>query len=247
MSHRVLIIDDEAGIRQALKQVLEYEDLEVRVAASGGEAITIYSEFRPALVFLDVKMAGIDGLEALKKTPGASTRRDRRHDQRSRDDPDRGRGHPARRVRHPREAARHRPAARHAAQCARAPRSRATRTRGSAQTIAAAIEIVGRVVRHSRGASTRSPRWGRPPARVLITGENGTGKELVARATAPGTRRARDGPFVEVNCAAIPTRADRERAVRAREGLVHRRRRRPARASSSRPTAARSSSTRSAT
>ena len=40
MSHRVLIVDDEAGIRQALKQVLEYEDLEVRVAASGGEAIT---------------------------------------------------------------------------------------------------------------------------------------------------------------------------------------------------------------
>ena len=41
MSHRVLIIDDEAGIRQALKQVLEYEDLEVRVAASGGEAINL--------------------------------------------------------------------------------------------------------------------------------------------------------------------------------------------------------------
>ena len=40
MSHRVLIVDDEAGIRQALKQVLEYEDLVVRVAASGGEAIT---------------------------------------------------------------------------------------------------------------------------------------------------------------------------------------------------------------
>ena len=45
MSNRVLIIDDEAGIRQALKQVLEYEDLEVRVAASGGEAINLYSEF----------------------------------------------------------------------------------------------------------------------------------------------------------------------------------------------------------
>ncbi len=40
MSHRVLIVDDEQGIRQALKQVLEYEDLDVRVAASGGEAIT---------------------------------------------------------------------------------------------------------------------------------------------------------------------------------------------------------------
>jgi len=67
MSHRVLIVDDEQGIRQALKQVLEYEDLEVRVAASGGEAISLYTEFRPHLVFLDVKMAGLDGLETLTR------------------------------------------------------------------------------------------------------------------------------------------------------------------------------------
>src|SRR4051794_4292478 len=67
MSHRVLIVDDEAGIRQALKQVLEYEDLVVRVTASGGEAITVYAEFRPHLVFLDVKMAGLDGLETLSR------------------------------------------------------------------------------------------------------------------------------------------------------------------------------------
>jgi two-component system nitrogen regulation response regulator NtrX len=67
MSHRILIVDDEAGIRQALKQVLEYEDLVVRVAGSGGEALTLYPEFRPHLVFLDVKMAGLDGLETLTR------------------------------------------------------------------------------------------------------------------------------------------------------------------------------------
>ena len=67
MSHRILIVDDEAGIRQALKQVLEYEDIEVRVAASGGEALTVYPDFRPHLVFLDVKMAGLDGLETLTR------------------------------------------------------------------------------------------------------------------------------------------------------------------------------------
>ena len=67
MSHRILIVDDEAGIRQALKQILEYEDLEVRVTASGGEAITVYTEFRPHLVFLDVKMAGLDGLDTLTR------------------------------------------------------------------------------------------------------------------------------------------------------------------------------------
>ncbi len=47
MAYRVLIVDDEAGIRQALKQVLEYEDLEVRVPASGGEALTVYPSSGP--------------------------------------------------------------------------------------------------------------------------------------------------------------------------------------------------------
>src|SRR5687767_15739831 len=67
MKHRVLIVDDEPGIRQAVKQVLEYEDMEVRTAGSGGEAITVYPDFRPHVVFLDVKMAGLDGLETLKR------------------------------------------------------------------------------------------------------------------------------------------------------------------------------------
>ncbi len=60
-AHRVLIVDDEPGIREALKQVLEYEGLEVKTAASGGEALTVYQKYRPHLVFLDVKMAGLDG------------------------------------------------------------------------------------------------------------------------------------------------------------------------------------------
>ena len=67
MSYRILIVDDEAGIRQALKQVLEYENLVVKVTASGGEALTVYPDFRPHLVFLDVKMAGLDGLETLTR------------------------------------------------------------------------------------------------------------------------------------------------------------------------------------
>jgi len=65
MNERLLIVDDEPGIRDALRQVLEFEGLEVKTAASGGEALTLYPEFRPHLVFLDVKMAGLDGLETL--------------------------------------------------------------------------------------------------------------------------------------------------------------------------------------
>ena len=66
-AYRILVIDDEAGVRDALKQVLAYEGHDVRVAGSGGEGLTVYPEFRPHLVFLDVKMAGLDGLDTLTR------------------------------------------------------------------------------------------------------------------------------------------------------------------------------------
>jgi hypothetical protein len=67
MSRRVLVVDDEKGVREALKQVLEFEDIEVQTCASGLDALQAYAEFRPHLVFLDVKMQGMDGLEVLKR------------------------------------------------------------------------------------------------------------------------------------------------------------------------------------
>src|SRR5690606_38393266 len=64
---RILVVDDEDGIRKVLRQLLEYEGHEVRAATSGGEALTVYPEFRPDIVFLDVKMARMDGLEVLAR------------------------------------------------------------------------------------------------------------------------------------------------------------------------------------
>ncbi len=202
MSHRVLIVDDEAGIRQALKQVLEYEDLEVRVAASGGEAITLYSEFRPQLVFLDVKMAGLDGLETLSRL--------RDLDPRAQIVMISGHGTIATAV----EATQ-----RGAFDFLEKPLD-TDRLLLTVRNALAHAELVGENARLREVAQSRYAMVGGSPAlegvrdliakvgptaaRVLITGENGTGKELVARALHESSPR-RDEAFVEVNCAAIPS------------------------------------------
>ena len=202
MSHRVLIVDDEAGIRQALKQVLEYENLQVRVASSGGEAITIYSEFKPHLVFLDVKMAGLDGLETLTRL--------RDLDRRAQIVMISGHGTIATAV----EATQ-----RGAFDFLEKPLD-TDRLLLTVRNALAHVELVGENARLRAVSESRYEMVGNSPplqavreliekvgptgARVLITGENGTGKELVARALHQASPR-RDKPFVEVNCAAIPS------------------------------------------
>ncbi|HEY7636864.1 MAG TPA: sigma-54 dependent transcriptional regulator [Gemmatimonadales bacterium] len=202
MTHRVLIVDDEAGIRQALKQVLEYENLDVRVAATGGEAITVYPDFRPHLVFLDVKMAGLDGLETLTRLrdldPGAQIVMISGH------------GTIATAV----EATQ-----RGAFDFLEKPLD-TDRLLLTVRNALAHSELVGENARLREAAESRYLMVGDSPAlrrvrdlikkvgptaaRVLITGENGTGKELVARALHEASPR-RDSAFVEVNCAAIPS------------------------------------------
>ena len=202
MSHRVLIVDDEAGIRQALKQVLEYESLEVRVASSGGEAISLYSEFRPHLVFLDVKMAGLDGLETLTRlrsmdagaqivmisghgtiaTAVEATQRGAFDFLEKPLDTDRL-------LLTVRNALAHAQLAGENARLREVTGSRYQMV-GSSSALKEVRDLIAKV-----GPTT---------ARVLITGDNGTGKELVARALHEVSPR-RDKAFVEVNCAAIPS------------------------------------------
>src|SRR5262249_53073321 len=64
---RVLVIDDEAGIRDSLRMTLEYEGYDFLGAATGQEGLALVERESPDLVLLDVKMPGMDGLEVLDR------------------------------------------------------------------------------------------------------------------------------------------------------------------------------------
>jgi len=62
---RLLIVDDDESIRDVLRQLFEYEGHEVVTAASGAEGLEAVRAEAPDVVFLDVKMSEMDGVEAL--------------------------------------------------------------------------------------------------------------------------------------------------------------------------------------
>ena len=64
---RILVIDDEAAIRDSLRMILEYEDYRFVGAASGQEGLEIVQRERPDVVLVDIKMPGMDGMEVLRK------------------------------------------------------------------------------------------------------------------------------------------------------------------------------------
>ena len=199
---RLLVVDDEKGIREALVQVFEYEGHEVAAAEDGHQGIAMTGEFRPDVIFLDVKMPGLDGLEALDKIrevdPAAlvvmisghgtidtaieATRKGAYDFLEKPLDTDR----------------------------LLVTLRRALELRGLARSMAdlrdqveSRYEMVGTSF-HVRQVLERVEKVAPTEARVLITGENGTGKELVARAIHRLSPRAEQA-FVEVNCAAIPS------------------------------------------
>lgn len=199
---RILVIDDEPGIRQALGQLLEYEGYDVRTATGGTEGIAEYERLRPHLVFLDVKMAGMDGLEVLKRlrqldanatvvmiSGHATIQTAVEATQLGAYDI----------LEKPLDTDRVLVLLRNAF----AQRHLSEENERLRRTIEARYEMVGKSYA-IRALLDRIEKVATTPARVLITGENGTGKELVARAIHRGSARARH-PFVEVNCAAIPS------------------------------------------
>src|SRR6185312_9096947 len=62
---RILVIDDEAPIRDSLKMTLEYEGYEFIGAATGQEGLALAERESPDLVLLDIKMPGMDGMDVL--------------------------------------------------------------------------------------------------------------------------------------------------------------------------------------
>ena len=198
MAHRILICDDESDIRESLKGLLVDEGFEVTAVSAGMSAAAESPDHD--VVLLDIKMPGQDGLETLAEirrrgvtTPVVMIS-----------------GHGD--VRTAMEAIRagandflEKPLSFEAVLNALRrvlDASRLQRENEELRQRLGITRIVGRSARMQRLLSEVA-RAAPTPATVLVVGPSGTGKELVARALHDASR-VRNGPFVQVNCAAIP-------------------------------------------
>ncbi len=197
----ILIVDDEKAIQTSLQGVLEDEGYRVAAVGSGPQALSRLAEETPDLVLLDIWMPGMDGLEVLAEI--MRLRPDQTVVMIS------GHGTIETAVKATKLGAYdfiEKPLSLEKTLLAVARAIEHSRLEGENRALRERLErgqeIVGQgpaIQELRRQIAIAAPTNGR----VLIHGENGSGKELVARAIHALSAR-RDGPFVEVNCAAIP-------------------------------------------
>ena len=198
---KILVVDDEMSIRRTLKDILEFEKHKVELAANGMEAIEFAKEDEYDVILLDIKMPEMDGMEVLEKLMLI------------RDVPVimiSGHGTIETAVEaikkgaydfivKPPDLNRLLITVRNAID----KNELVTQTKQLKKEVDKKYEIVGEAEKIV-ALKDIIERVAPTTARVLIQGENGTGKELVARQIHEQSSRVKS-PFIEVNCAAIPS------------------------------------------
>ena len=199
---KVLIIDDEQSIRDTLKEILEYEKYEVSEAKNGEEGLKLLTKEKFDVALCDIKMPKMDGLEVLEKafeegvdTPfimiSAHGTIDTAVDATKKGAFDF--------FQKPPDLNRLLVTLRNAIDNG----ALITETKVLKKKVSKGFDIVGEseaIMEVKETIEKVAPT----EARVLVTGENGTGKELVARWIHEKSNRSK-GQLVEVNCAAIPS------------------------------------------
>jgi two-component system, NtrC family, nitrogen regulation response regulator NtrX len=199
---KILVIDDERAIRNTLKEVLEYEKYEVDLAEDGPVGLEMFTSNSYDVVLCDIKMAKMDGIEVLAKIEEISTAvpvimisghgnidtaveaiKKGAYDF----------------LEKPLDLNRLLITIRNAMDKS----TLISQTQVLKNKVSRMYEIVGDS-EPIQQVKNMIDRVAPTEARVLITGANGTGKELVAHQIHEKSNRAK-GPFVEVNCAAIPS------------------------------------------
>ncbi|MDR0433733.1 MAG: response regulator [Gracilibacteraceae bacterium] len=72
---KLLIVDDQKGIRQLLREVFSESGYNIETCADGLRALELIAEFDPDLVIMDIKMPGLNGIDALRRLRATDARR----------------------------------------------------------------------------------------------------------------------------------------------------------------------------